>query len=167
MAEEDKTPKPDDKEPEDKQPEDKQPEEPKGDDKIAALKYREQRDKARTDLADLQKQLEAVKGDSEELTKLKAQVAEQQKALEDEKAAAIVTKAKTVLLAKEGCVDLDAALKLLGDDEDVEDFKKAKPYLFKQVQTGSTGAPPAGATGASDKDKSDYVREKMKLPKKG
>ena len=116
----------------------------KGDD-FSAQKYKKQRDDARSEIAQLQEQISSLKGESEELNKLKQQVKEQQDAITAEKQAAILVKAKSVVLAQAGCVDIDGAIKLWDDDSEIDDFKKAKPYLFKQSQPGSTGAAPAGA----------------------
>lgn len=134
----------------------------KPDPAIAASKYREERDKARSDLAELQKQLEAIKGDSEELAKLKQSVKEQQEALEAAKQQAQIEQARTMMLHHAGCADIEVALKVW-DGEDIEAFKASKPYLFKTVQKGSTGAPPAGAAGMTIEDQKKQLAKVAKL----
>jgi hypothetical protein len=130
---------------------------PKGsDDKVAAQKYREQRDKARADLDELQKQLETFKGTAEEVDKLKKQAQEQQEAFDAERQAVILAKARAVLLAGAGCVSIDDALELWKEGDDVEEFKKAKPWLFKTQPQGSTGAKPTGATADSEAQLAEY-----------
>ena len=132
-------------------------------DEFSAKKYKAERDTARTELAELQKQLEGLKGTDQEITNLKAKVKEQQEALEKSQADAVVEKAKILLLSNAGCINIEDALKLMGNEDDIDEFKKSKPYLFKVVQTGSTGAKPEGATKNNEEAK---WREVAGLPPK-
>jgi hypothetical protein len=166
MAEDTKDPQEPAKEPPAKEPEG----DPKDDhtgkgDEYAAKKYKEQRDKARGDLKTLQDRIAKLEGEDGEIAGLKKQLEEQRKSAEAEVKAAQLAKLQSTALAQAGCINIDDALKLIGD-EDVEDFKESKPYLFKAVQTGSTGGKPKGAAGADTSEAEAASRKAMKLPKK-
>jgi hypothetical protein len=148
----------------DARPEELEADGPKGapDAAKAAEKYRRQRDDAQGKLKDLQTQVrELEEGNSGRLAELQRQVEEQARALEDEKATNALQKLQTMGLLAAGCVDVDVGLSLLGKDGDVDELKDAKPYLFKPVLTGSTGAAPTGAAEGGDRN---MQRKEMKLP---
>lgn len=123
----------------------------------AAEKYKQQRDEARTQLAEMQKRIEELSGSAEEVEKLKEELkAEREKAEQDAREAER-NRVNGNRLVKEGCVDVDVALGLLDENGDVDKLKEEKPYLFT-AQSGSTGLKPAGA--ANDEDEDDALLDR-------
>ena len=127
------------------------PSEPSGgpDAQKAADGYRKQRDEARAEIANLQKQLEALqaKGDPDAL---KAELEEAKTKAEADAKEAEFRRVNSVRLIKNGCVDVDVALTLLDENGDVDALKEAKPWLFGVVKQGSTGLKPAGSPSGLD-----------------
>lgn len=117
--------------------------------RIAAEKYKTQRDEYKAQLETKQKELDdisqrvkALEGDSEKVKELQAQLEAKDRESAEAAKKAEWDRVNTARLMKEGCVDVDVALGLLDDNGDVEALKESKPYLF--AKTGSTGLKPGG-----------------------
>lgn len=109
------------------------------------------------DMANKNKEIEALKAQLKELTDAKAAsgdlTAQLRKELDELKGSLADEKAN-LALSKAGCIDLDLARQALkAYDGDVAKLKEAKPYLFKEPDTTqrSTGGRPAG--GAPDDER--------------
>jgi hypothetical protein len=161
MAEETQTTPPDDPQapaPADPAPTDPAPADPapdatkKGgpDAALAAADYREQRDRARAELADLQKRIAELEGKPSEIEGLKAQLETEREARALEAAELEGKRVNTVRLTQAGCIDIDVALGLLNEHGDVDKLKEEKPYLFGAKQVGSTGVNPSGPPDTQD-----------------
>ncbi|ACU94002.1 hypothetical protein Ccur_02750 [Cryptobacterium curtum DSM 15641] len=111
----------------------------------AAEKYKAQRDEARQQIADLEKQMAEYKGNDEIITKLQADLKKTREEAEAQAKKAEADRVNSNRLTKAGCVDVDVALGLLDENGDVDKLMEQKPYLF--TKKGSTGLPPSGQGG--------------------
>lgn len=109
-------------------------------------KERHDREMAEKDakIAELEAKLEEAAKTEEGRAELLTELADVKASLADEKVS------HSLELA--GCLNVKMAKAVLADEYggDVAKLKEACPYLFQQKQEGSTGLPPAGATGTAD-----------------